>query len=383
MNETSEHASGAAPFPLDASYELIETKDALDAYLSMVADAPFVCMDLEADNLHHYREQLCLIQLHAGGRTALVDPLALEDCHSLLEFLDDPRRELWMHGADFDMTLMLAAFDWLPARIYDTQIAAMLVGRRQFGLASLVQHYLGVTLSKSSQKEDWSRRPLTPRMLEYAAIDASVLVPIKEKLVEELHEAGRWDWFLQGCGHARRQALTRPPRDEDQIWRVQGWGGLKGRELAFLKALWFWRDAEAERRDVPTFKVLSNQELLVMAAELEAKGRCEVRRKLSREARSELSELAEEVRGLPQSAWPVRTRAVRRSKPKDFDEKFDRWRALRDGKGAELGIDPTVIANRRTLEWLVLGEAAEEKPVLLPWQRSVLGLDEEGIPPAP
>jgi ribonuclease D len=170
--------------------------------------------------------------------------------------------------------------------------------------------------------------------------------------------------------------LTRPPRDEDQIWRVQGWGGLKGRELAYLKALWFWRDGEAERRDVPTFKVLSNQELLVMAAELEAKGRCEIRRKLTREARSELSELVEEVRGLPQSAWPVRTRAVRRAKPKDFDEKFERWRALRDAKADELGIDPTVIANRRTLEWLVLGDAAEEKPVLLPWQRAALGLDD-------
>lgn len=375
MNEMSEHAPGPAPFALDASYELIETSVALEAYLDRVSDSPFICMDLEADNLHHYREQLCLIQLHAGGRTALVDPLAVESCRSLLEFLDDPRRELWMHGADFDMTLMLAAFDWLPARIYDTQIAAMLVGRRQFGLASLVQHYLGVTLSKSSQKEDWSRRPLTPRMLEYAAIDASVLVPIKANLEDEVHSAGRWDWFLQGCGNARRQALTRPPRDEDQIWRVQGWGGLKGRELAFLKALWFWRDNEAERRDVPTFKVLSNQELLVMAAELEAKGRCEVRRKLTREARSELSEMVEEVRGLPQSAWPVRTRAVRLVKPKDFESKFDRWRALRDEKGAELGIDPTVIANRRTLELLAMGDATEEKPAMLPWQRSALGLD--------
>lgn len=368
-------------FALDGSYELIETRQGLEAYLEGVAASPFICMDLEADNLHHYREQLCLIQLHAGGRTALVDPLAIESCQSLLEFLDDPARELWMHGADFDMTLMLAAFDWLPARIFDTQIAALLVGRRQFGLAALVQHYLGVTLSKSSQKEDWSRRPLTPRMLEYAAIDASVLVPIKEKLVAEVQAAGRWDWFLQGCAHARRQALTRPPRDEDQIWRVQGWGGLKGRELAYLKALWFWRDSEAERRDVPTFKVLSNQELLVMAADLEAKGRCEIRRKLTREARSELSELVEEVRGLPQSAWPVKSRPVRKAKPKDFEEKFDRWRAHRDGIAGKLEIDPTVIANRRTLEILAMGDAADEKPTLLPWQRAALGLDRPDATP--
>ncbi len=370
----STESVAAPPTELDSSYRLVETSDDLERYLSEIAHAPYICMDLEADNLHHYKEQLCLIQLHAAGQTALVDPLALDSCQSLLEFLDDPARQLWMHGADFDMTLMLAAFDWLPSRIYDTQIAAQLVGRRQFGLASLVHHYLGVTLSKSSQKEDWSRRPLTSRMLEYAAIDASVLVPIKEKLVAEVEAAGRWDWFMQGCAHARRQSLTRPPRDEDQVWRVQGWGTLKGRELAFLRALWFWRDAEAERRDVPSFKVLSNQELLVMSSQLHADGRCEIRRKLTRDARDDLRDLIEDVNDLPHSAWPVKTKAVRKSKPKDFDDKFDQWRAVRDTKAAELCVDPTVIANRRTLEILALGDAAEETPLLQPWQRDALGI---------
>ena len=369
---TTETESG---FVLDSSYRLVDTTASLDQYLHDIADASFVCMDLEADNMHHYKEQLCLIQLHGAGQTALVDPLAVESCQPLLEFLDDPRRQLWMHGADFDMSLMLAAFDWLPSRIYDTQIAAQLVGRRQFGLASLVKHYLGVTMSKSSQKEDWSRRPLTTRMLEYAAIDASVLVPIKDMLVAELEEAGRWDWFLQGCRHARRQALTRPPRDEDQIWRVQGWGTLKGRELAFLRALWFWRDDEACRRDVPSFKVLATQDLLSMAGQLEAHGRADVRRKLTREARQELHDLYDDVMAMPQSDWPVKPKTTRKSKPKEFDEKFDAWRAIRDAKATELGIDPTVVANRKTLEILAMGPAAEEKPNLQPWQRDALGLE--------
>lgn len=360
---------------LDSSYRLVETTAELEQYLADIADASFVCMDLEADNMHHYKEQLCLIQLHGAGQTALVDPLAVESCQALLEFLDDPRRQLWMHGADFDMSLMLAAFDWLPSRIYDTQIAAQLVGRRQFGLASLVKHYLGVTMSKSSQKEDWSRRPLTPRMLEYAAIDASVLVPIKDFLIAEIEAAGRWDWFLQGCKHARRQSLTRPPRDEDQVWRVQGWGTLKGRELAFLRALWYWRDDEANRRDVPSFKVLGNQDLLEIAGQLESRGHADIRRKLSREARQDLQDLIAGVMAMPQGDWPVKTKAARKSKPKEFEEKFDAWRAIRDAKATELGIDPTVVANRRTLEILAMGPAAEDKPLLQPWQREALGLD--------
>ena len=368
------HTHDAVPSPETAVYQFIDTRAGLEAYLDSVSSATLVYMDLEADNLHHYREQLCLIQLHAGGKTALVDPLAIDSCQALLQFIDEPGRQLWMHGADFDMTLMLAAFDWLPDRIYDTQIAAQLVGRRQFGLAALVHHYLGIEMSKSSQKEDWSRRPLTQRMLEYAAFDASVLVPIREKLIAELDALGRWDWFMQGCTHTRRQALTRPPRDEDQIWRVQGWGGLKGRELAFLRALWFWREDEAKRRDVPTFKVVSNQDLLVLAAQMEAEGHADVRRKLTRDAREDLRDLIADVRALPQSEWPHRTKAARRHKPVDFDARYDALKAHRDKVAHELGIDPVVVANRRNLEILAGGSGPDEKPNLLPWQRQALGL---------
>jgi len=356
-------------------YEIIDSEEALGRFLRSVAATRCVGMDLEADNLHHYKEQLCLIQLHADGRTALIDPLAIRRFGPLLEFLDNPRRELWMHGADFDMSLMLAAFDWLPARILDTQIAAQLVGRRQFGLASLVHHYFGITLSKSSQKEDWSRRPLPPKMCEYAAHDAVVLMPLKDKLLAEIEAAGRREWFEQACAASRRSSLKRPPRDEDNLWRIQGWGGLKGRELAFLRALWFWRDDEARRRDVPTFKVLSNQEILTMACQLNADGHAPVRRKLTHDARDELTRLVDHVVGLPASEWPHRTKTARRRKPEDFERRCDELKARRDEAAARLGIDPTVLASRRTLEMIVMGELADEKPVLLPWQRQALGLD--------
>jgi ribonuclease D len=366
---------GSDPAHNPTPYEWIDSTAALAAFLDAVGDARLVGMDLEADNLHHYKEQLCLIQMHAGGRTVLIDPFGLESCAPLLEFLDNPHRELWMHGADFDMTLMLAAFDWLPARIHDTQIAAQLVGRRQFGLASLVDHYFGLVLSKSSQKEDWSRRPLPAKMCEYAARDASILMPLKDHLMAEIDAVGRRDWFLQSCSAARRQAITRTPRDSDELWRIQGWGGLKGRELAFLKELWIWRDAEARRRDVPTFKVLAGQDLLEMARQLNTSGEARVKRRLSREAREDLTAMVARVRDLPQSEWPQRIKTKRRAKPEEFDGRYDRLKAHRDAKAHQLGLDPSVLAPRKVLEMLALGDDAEERPNLLPWQREVLDLE--------
>lgn len=368
----NDRASDLPNIHVETGYQIISTAAELDTFLAGVAGATEVGLDLEADNLHHYQEQLCLIQLHAAGRNALIDPLAIDDLGPLMAYLDDPHRELWMHGADFDMSLFLADLDWLPARILDTQIAAQIVGHRRFGLASLADHFLGIAISKSSQKEDWSRRPLPDKMCEYAARDAAVLLPLKDLLLADLHAKGRHDWFLQTCRHARRQALAREPRDADDLWRIQGWGSLKGREMAYLRALWHWRDEEAQRRDVPTFKVLANHELLAMSRQLEAEGKAHVRRRLSRQAREALARLTEEVAALPQSAWPERRKKTRKSKPASFDARFDALKARRDQAAEALAIDPTVIAPRRTLELLALGDDAEDQPDLLPWQEEIM-----------
>ncbi len=380
--ETPEQGPRGAQTGFDTPEPLwIDSRSGLENFLDEVQDATFVGMDLEADNLHSYREKLCLIQLAADGRVALIDPLAFDDCSPLLEFIDDERRDLWMHGADFDMTLMLGTFDWLPHRIRDTQIAAQLVGCRQFGLASLVKNFFGIEISKSSQKQDWSKRPLTPKMLEYAAADAALLLPLKEQLMARLVELGRLDWFEESCSAARRQVLARPPRDTSELWRISGSGALRGRQLAILRALWHWRENEACRRDVPTFKVISNQELLDLSRGLDEGGRPEIRRRLTAPARRELSELIPKVLSLPEREWPERQRSKRSKRPKDFEEKVDQLKALRDAAAARLDIDPSVIAARKTLESIVLGEHTETNGRLLEWQRELLGPEGPGSTP--
>ena len=184
-------------------YIFIDSGDVLDQW---VAEARAMinsgsearcCIDTEADSLHHFQEKLCLIQVAFGGRFALVDPLAVQDVGSLIGLLDDC--ELWLHGADYDLTMLRKAYDWSPKNVRDTQVAARLVGHRQFGLAALVETVFGKSLSKASQKEDWSRRPLPETMLRYAVDDVRYLLPLADLLGEKLRESGREEWFLQSC----------------------------------------------------------------------------------------------------------------------------------------------------------------------------------------
>ena len=185
---------------------MITTRAELVALLDQLTLAPGACpgIDLEADNLHRYAEQLCLIQVTDGQRFELVDPLAIEDLDPLKGFLEGAT--IWMHGADFDMTLMRREFGILPKMIFDTQIAARLLGVRRFSYANLVEQYFEVTLSKSSQKENWGQRPLPDKMCEYALNDVRYLLPLADRLERELRARDRYSWFLESC----EAAMARP-----------------------------------------------------------------------------------------------------------------------------------------------------------------------------
>lgn len=141
---------------------MISEKEELLEWRKRAAAQPAgrVVLDLEADSLHRYQEKICLIQYADETGSCLIDPLSIEDMGPFYNWLKET--EVWMHGADYDMSLFQHAWETLPAMIWDTQTAARLLGFRQFGLAALVEHFYGITLSKSSQKADWARAPPFP-----------------------------------------------------------------------------------------------------------------------------------------------------------------------------------------------------------------------------
>ncbi len=354
---------------------LIATTDSLVRHLAASGgdslDSPLCAIDTEADSLHRYRESLCLIQFAVGDESVLIDPLAVEDLSPLGAFLG--RSVVWMHGADYDMTMLKRQFNELPAAVYDTQIGARLLGIRKFGLADLVREYFGVELSKSSQKADWGKRPLSPKMMEYALNDVRYLLPMGEKITAALKQSGRYGWFEESCVAARQRVMDRDDSREE-LWRVQGSGKLQPCGLAFLRALWQWRDVEASAWDRPSFMVATNRLLLEWAHQLSERKRIAFPPHFRTDRVKRLREAISQVESMPESDWPEKPKSLRRKRDRDFDRQVDALIAARNQAAAELDIEGSLIAARATLESLAAGDAVASE-VLLPWQRSCLGMD--------
>ncbi len=363
----------------ESGHSWIDTEDSLRKFIGGIArkidagevDACFI--DTEADSLHHYQEKLCLIQLGVGGQFALIDPIAIKEpeMRPLIETLD--RLEIWMHGADYDLTMFRRTYGWVPRAVRDTQIAARLAGHRQFGLASLVERNFGVTMSKASQKADWSRRPLPEKMLTYAVDDVRWLPPLVENLKEELEDMNRWSWFEQSCAGLRADVLARPERDRDEAWRVTGSGSLKPKGLALLRAIWLWRDGMAAGRDVPPFRILNNQQMLAMAEEFEDDDRVSISERWRGSWRKTFLETVDSVRASDPGTWPQRPRKKGRRTSEDERNRIEKLCRTRDRIAEKLGIDTALLGSRAVIEDLVLDPETEGADHLMPWQREALG----------
>ncbi|TLD71568.1 hypothetical protein FEM03_05335 [Phragmitibacter flavus] len=327
-------------------------------------------IDTEADSLHHYQEKLCLFQLAIGNRFALIDPLAIADMRPLLSLLE--KCDLWLHGADYDLTLLKRSYEWTPPRFFDTQIASRLAGHRAFGLAALVLHYTGVTLCKSSQKEDWSQRPLSEKMQAYAVDDVRYLPELSSRLMDELRAAGRVEWFEESCETLRSDVLARQVRDREEAWRISGAGKFRPAGLALLREMWRWREGMASERDVPPFRILNNQQMLTMAADWEQQGRVNIPNRWRGRWRTSFEEILNGVKNSDPQTWPERPKKLQRRCTDEERTRIDNLCRARDAKANALGLEPSLLGSRAVMEDLVLNQASPQER-LMRWQIEVLG----------
>ena len=353
---------------------MIDDAKQLADFLEPLRQAEWLAIDTEADSLHSYPEKLCLLQVAIPGRVELVDPLCGMDLDALWGVMAE--RELMMHGADYDLRLLQSGHDFVPARIFDTMLAGRLLGRDRFGLADLVQHYLGVTLEKGSQKANWAKRPLTLQMAEYARNDVLYLHDLVMCLREELQEKGRGEWHTQECAQLIKDNTNLPPPDPDRVWRIKRSNRLLPAALAVLRELWHWREQEARRRCRPPFFVLSHDLILSLADK--ASSGDDYDRLLPRRIPDRRRQAIRKVidRGVsmppvdhPQPIKPPRRRNMSAQQKNQFEELQKR----RDNHAGELGIDPTIIASRATLMGLAQ-ETEESLAGLQGWQRELLAV---------
>jgi len=349
----------------------------LAALIEQISAADRVAVDTEADSLHSYREKLCLLQIsapseaNAGGHNEfIVDPLAEFDLERLRRALEPT--EIVLHGADYDLRMLRRGLNFTAHRIFDTMIAARLLGIREFSLAALVKHYFGLELPKGSQKANWAKRPLPARMAEYAINDVRYLLPLAEKLETELDRHQRRDWLRQSCQRAIEQAAVARVRKEDEFWRVRGSGLLDGRPAAVLRALWQWREREAELADRPPFHILQNEKL-VNAAVSFASGSVPDYKHFSPRRRQAFREAARIALAAPDSDWPVLPRRFGTRPTAETVRRTEELRRRRDKSAEELGLEPSFIAPRHILE-AIAADHTRAATLLVPWQRELLGI---------
>ena len=213
----------------------------------------WVALDTEADSLHAYPEKLCLLQISTAGSDELIDPLAKMDLAPLWAELRS--HELIFHAADYDLRLLRKNHSFVPEQIFDTMLAARLLGEKEFSLTNLVGNVLGVQLEKGSQKADWAQRPLTERMENYARNDTRHLKPLSDILRKRLEEKGRIEWHRETCARLIADCSALPSADIES-WRLKGSSKLGRGPLAVLRELWQWREGEAIAANKPPYFIL-------------------------------------------------------------------------------------------------------------------------------
>jgi ribonuclease D len=224
-----------------------------------------VGVDTESNSFWAYQEKVCLIQLYAGDRTFLVDPLAMEDVAPLGHIFHDPGIVKIFHGADYDLRCLHRDFALHPAPIFDTMIAAQLLDYPALGLAALVKHHFGVELPKTNAltRYDWSRRPLPDEHLEYSANDVIYLPQLRENLSDELCEKDLLEETEWEFRQLEQMISRNPPKaDTEDFYSIKGARQMNDKQRAVLRRLYEYRDKMARDKDVPHFKILSNTLLI-------------------------------------------------------------------------------------------------------------------------
>lgn len=362
----------------------LDTAEETARFLRSIADVDLLALDTEGASFHRFVDRIYLLQLSTRDHSAIIDPLPIGTPDELGKLLESPRVQVVFHDADYDLRLLRQDYGWKVRNIFDTRVAAQLLGIRAFGLAALLEKYFGVKLDKKHQRADWSMRPLTRDMLTYAAQDTMHLLALRDRLADELQRAGRWQW-------AREEfALLEDTRwdDDDEstgFLRMKGARDFNRRELAVLRELVAWRNDVARKADRATFRVIGNDPLFEIVrtkpstreALAAIKG---MPRSLLERGAPDILDAVRRGLALPDADLPRFPKALRWERDPDFDVRAAALRTVRDAAAARLDMDPGVLCSRDRLEAAARRnpttvEELREIPELRRWQIDELGDD--------
>lgn len=341
--------------PADTDSELyLDKPEAVDRFLTEISDVKELALDTEGASFHRFLDRIYLLQISTRDRSAIIDPLPIGSPPKLGELLQSNAVEVVFHDADYDLRLLHQDYGWHVTNIFDTRIASQLLGIKSFGLAALLEQFFDVKLDKKHQRADWSMRPLSPDMLEYAAQDTRYLLQLKDHMKGELERRGRLHWAQEEFA---RLEGTRWEAEESMegFLRLKGARDLTRNELAVLREVANWRDTVAARLDRATFRVMGNEVLFELArrtprsvSELGAiKG---MPKGMIERAGSDIVAAVRRGIEVPEAELPRFPKGQRWNKDRDFDDRVARLKTVRDAAATRLELDPGVLCSRERLE---------------------------------
>lgn len=371
-------------FSVPHAPQFIDQTGTAPRQLGALSTAAEIAIDTEGASFHRFVDRVYLLQLSTRDHTMIVDPLAV-DATALAPvraLVESSEVETVFHDADYDLRLLQRDYGWQAKRLFDTRVAAQLLGFKSFGLAALLERYFGVKLDKKHQRADWSMRPLLPDMLEYAAQDTMYLLDLRDHLRDELAARGRLEWA--------REEFTRLETirwsDEEPgtgFLRIKGARDLERRELAVLRELAPWRDSVAAELDRATFRVIGNEPLLEIArthpTSLDDLGRIRgVPRGILERRGREILDAVRRGLAVPDAELPKFPRGQRWDRDPDFDTRVNALKTVRDERSSALDLDPGVLCARERLEAVARRNPASPEELaevveLRRWQCEVLG----------
>lgn len=354
--------------------EYIDNDAALADFCQRIAGAGFMALDTEFIREKTYYPRLCLVQIAAGNDIACIDPFCITDFSPLRELFRNEDILKVLHSASQDMEVFLHDFGCLPVPVYDTQVAASLMGMGdQVAYARLVKEMLDVQLDKSHTRTDWSRRPLDDAQIRYAADDVRYLVRLFPMQRDSLQAQGRLAWLEEDFRDIVDESRYRP--DPGRAWRkIKGAQRLSRQELAILKMLAAWRERQAMIENKPRKFILSNDLLLDLVKSKPGDIRSLERRRgvtpgLARRRGEELVSVIKEAMDIPRDQWPE----LPRGKPLG-----DRQEVIADILMSLLRYQAKVnkvsagsLASKKDIERLVRGK--QDIPLLHGWRYEMGG----------
>ena len=343
----------------------------------ILSDQPILAVDTESNSLFAYHEQVCLIQFSTRDADYLVDPLALADLSLLKPIFADRHIHKVFHAAEYDLLCMKRDFGFVFTNLFDTMLAARILGRKEVGLGSILETDFNLQVDKRHQRANWGQRPLPDYLLDYARQDTHYLIPLQQMFERQLDEKGLLPLAREDFNRLCRVEAN-PENGKTDCWRVNGVHQLSPQQIAVLQELCLYRDEVARIRNRPLFKVISDSTLVAIAGtcprnenELKALPGM-THHQLNRHAKALLQAVQ---RGL--KAKPIHP--PRNIRPDDrYLARVEALKQWRKQKARELEVESDIVLPRDLLHQLASRNPLEPKALAVclsdvPWRRGRYG----------